>query len=145
MSALTGGERLKRGFSRTGIVLAVPLAAIGIGVSLWQGIENASDKQARFQQMTCIRSRVFNDIELRRHPNPERVKIDMREICSGPASSEMYSNILLFDETKTPSWFLEFAPFGLGGSAVAILSGMFVFGVVYVFGWMLAGFTKDAA
>ena len=144
MSALTGAERLKRGFGRTGIVVAVPLAALGIGISVWQGIQIANDKQARFQQMTCIRSRVFNDVDLRRNPNPERVKIDMREICSGPAPYEMYSNILVFDETKIPNWFSEFAPFGLGRAAAAILCGVFVFGVVYVFGWMLAGFAKDA-
>jgi hypothetical protein len=146
-TALTGGARFIRGFTRIGAVFAVLVTMIGITASIMGGINNYNyDLQTR-ERAQCIARLARNGYTFKKkYEYSSELDYDVQG-CSGgySFSYKPVNQVIAIADAPTPTFLTSEGASVLGhGLMITGIIAFVAYLIFWVIGWLCAGFTKDA-
>ncbi|MGY4288788.1 hypothetical protein ACVWXO_008008 [Bradyrhizobium sp. LM2.7] len=141
---LTAGARFIRGFKRVGVVAATIVLLGGLVVSWIIAADAQRSAQSRYEQASCIAGLVrLNKTFRMKAYDPNKIDFEASGCPGYSFYSESMETILSFARSGSPAA-LEYAvqPFFVG-AAISLACGFTTFVVLWLVGWLCAGFTRD--
>lgn len=132
----TQAARIRRGFFRVGMILAVPIALVVGAAVCVIAYEKADSAQGRYDALACLKTKASLPAE-----TYDRQQVDTDGVGCG------YYRIT-FVEARAPlparpSWVSDFLAIAVPWSAAALAAGALALGCFYAIGWAISGFWRD--
>lgn len=137
---LTMARKVRRGFSRIGLVLAVLTMCAGTVLAAALATEAADGAVKKHVAMTCLKTSWAQGKAYARQYSQETVDA---EASGCPYAYTTWSDLLIFEPAKKPSWTGTLILSLLQGLAMTIFATALAFAGPWTIGWILSGFLGE--
>ena len=140
-SPISLARRVRRGFSRIGLVLALLVAVSGLYMSVTLSVAEANRAVDRYNGLSCLKKAWANGRAYADKYTQTRVDYEASGCPVGPYAT--FSDVFTFNPNNKPSWIGQLSismAQGLGFSLIAIA---IAFLTPWTIGWILSGFLGE--